>query len=253
MKILYVGDMYSSNSITYLKKLLPMLKEKYNYNLLMVNGENITHGRGLSKKHYKELMELNVSVISMGNHTFGQKEILDYIDEVNNLCRPANYNAPGKGYVTINYNGKNITVINLLGRVYFEMSLDNPFKVAKEIIQNVPSDYYIIDFHAEATSEKIALGYYLDGIAHAVIGTHTHVQTSDERVLPNKTLYISDIGMTGPLEGVIGVDRNVIISRFVNGFSEPNKVATGKMQFNAVLLDFTILDKPKITRIHIEE
>ena len=194
---------------------------------------------------------MGVSAITMGNHTFSNKEIEELLKEDSKICIPANYPSnPKNGYLTIKYNDKTLTIINLLGRVFVNIPLDCPFKKAKEIIDNVKSDYYLVDIHAEATSEKKALGYYLDGINGAVVGTHTHVPTCDEEVLEKGTLYITDVGMTGPREGVIGVDKDLIINRFLDGRQVKKTPAKGKMQLNAVILDF---DNKKIERINIKE
>ena len=154
-------------------------------------------------------MEMGVSSITMGNHVWGQKSLADYIDSAH-ICRPANYNdAPGKQYDLINIIGKTLMVMNFLGRTFMDANLDNPFTLAKKLIETVKPDYSFIDFHAEATSEKIAFGHYLDGIASVIVGTHTHVPTADERSLPKGTLYISDVGMTGPLNGIIGLKEKL--------------------------------------------
>lgn len=251
MKILFVGDIYGEAGRNYFKENLPVLKETYKPNLIIVNAENsANNGRGITDKYYKELMEMGVSSITMGNHVWGQKSLVDYIDNAH-ICRPANYHdAPGKQYDLINYNGKTLMVMNLLGRTFMDANLDNPFTLAKKLIETVKPDYSFIDFHAEATSEKVAFGHYLDGIASVIVGTHTHVPTADERSLPKGTLYITDVGMTGPLNGIIGVKREIVINRFLNGFTIPNEVEEGKRQLNAVLVD---LNQNSIQRIHIQE
>lgn len=250
MKVLFIGDIYGKAGRETLSKYLPYLKQTYGPNIVIVNGENsANNGRGINEDYYKELMKLGVSAVTMGNHVWGQRTLANFIDEAN-IARPANYlKAPGKRFLTINYNEKKLLVINLLGRTFMDANLENPFVVAKNILTTEKYDYAFIDFHAEATSEKIALGHYLDGLATAIVGTHTHVQTADERVLPKGTLYITDVGMTGPLNGIIGVNKEIVINRFLNGFTKPNKVEDGDKQLNAVLMDF---DLKKITRIHLE-
>lgn len=252
MKILFIGDIYGQPGRKILFDNIEKLKSDYKPNLIIANAENSAHGRGITKVIYKEFMSAGIHLLTMGNHTFGNRQIYELFEEENiNIIRPCNYqNISGVGYKVINYNSKKVLVINALGRVYFNLSIENPFTMVKEIIENTPHDYAIVDFHAEATSEKIAFGHYLDGIASAVIGTHTHIPTADERVLPNGTLYITDVGMTGPLNGVIGVKKEIIIDRFLNGISSMNQVAEGPAWLNAVLID---LDdkKPKITRIQI--
>lgn len=250
MRILFIGDVYGEPGRKILKKYLPILKKKYNYNFLIVNGENsCNNGRGISLEIYKEFMNLGVNCITMGNHTYGNKELDSFIED-SNVIRPANfYETPGKGYRTFNYNNKKITVINVMGRAFLNIPLECPFKTCDNIIKDLNSDYIIVDIHAEATSEKVALGWYLDGRVSAVVGTHTHIQTADERLLNNNTLYITDVGMTGPRDEIIGVSKEIVITRFLKGYSGPNKVVDGPRQLNGVILD---LDKdPKIERITI--
>lgn len=250
MKILFIGDIYGEPGRRTLKEFLPQLKREHQPNIIIVNAENSAdNGRGITDKYYKELMSMGVTTITMGNHVWGQSSLKNYIDEAH-ICRAANFNtAPGKPYDLINYNGKTLLVMNLLGRTYMEANLNNPFLVAKDILETVKPDYSLIDFHAEATSEKIAFGYYLDGLASVIVGTHTHIQTADERILPRGTIYITDVGMTGPLNGVIGVKQSIVINRFLNGFTTPNEVAEGDRQLNGVIID---LDLKTIKRIHLE-
>ena len=249
MKILFIGDIYGQPGIDILEKYLPQLKRTYKPNIIITNAENAAFGRGINKKIYKQLMSMGVSMITMGNWTFGNKELFEFIDDAN-IVRPINYkNAPGSGYKILNYNSKKILIINALGRTFMNANLEDPFTQTKQLIAKIKPDVSFLDFHAEATSEKVAIGHYLDGICDCVVGTHTHIQTADNRVLPKGTLYISDVGMTGPLNGIIGVDKNIVIPRFLNGFSTPNKVAGGAVQLNGVIID---LDKKNIERIHIE-
>lgn len=249
MKILFIGDVYGEPGVEMIENHLPELKQIHKPNLTIVNAENAAHGRGITKQIYKRLMNLGVSAITMGNWTWGNKELFEFIDDVN-IIRPFNYkNAPGKGFVTLKYNDKKICIINALGRTFMNTNLDDPFTGIKDIIESEKADISFVDFHAEATSEKVAMGHYLDGIADVVVGTHTHVQTADERKLPKGTLYITDVGMTGPLDGVIGVDKDIVLNRFLNGFSTPNKVSDGPKQLNGVIIDLT---KKTIKRIHIE-
>lgn len=254
MRILYIGDIFGEEAIAYLKRNLLQIKQDNRINIVFANGENVTNGRGISQNHYQELMRLGISCISMGNHTFSNRQIKDFIEN-SKIARPANYHsAIGKGYQLIKYNDKTIAVINLLGRVYMNnMSLDCPFQTLEKLLNEIIADYVIVDFHAEATSEKIALALAFDGRVSAVVGTHTHVPTADNRVLPNGTLFISDIGMTGPLNGVIGDNANTIIERFKTGVFEPSKVETGKQQFNAVILEINENNKNNITRINLTE
>ena len=254
MKILYFGDIVGKKGLNFLVKILPSIKNKYKPNLVFVNGENVTNGKGLNFKDYKKLLSLNVSGITMGNHTFRNKEINEFIDN-SKIARPLNLiGAKGNGYIDINYNGKIITVVNLIGsiNVKMDMEITNPFVAIDEFINKHKFDYLIVDIHAEATSEKIALAHYLDGKALAVLGTHTHVQTNDARILPNGTMYITDIGMTGALDGVIGVKKEIIIDRFKDNGMLPFKLEEdGRSQINGVLLEAGI--KSKIEIIHLED
>ncbi len=249
MKVLFIGDIYGRPGLDMLGEHIHDLKQTYKPHIIIVNGENAANGRGMTLKIYKELMSLGIHAITMGNWVWGNRELFEFIDG-SNIVRPINFReAPGKGYLTINFNGKKLLVINALGRTFMNANMLCPFTTVKEIIQSEQADYSFVDIHAEATSEKVALGHYLDGIASVVIGSHTHIQTADERVLPQGTLYMTDVGMTGPLNGVIGVTKEIVLDRFLNGFSIPNEVAPGPRQLNAVMID---LAKKTINRIHIE-
>ncbi len=249
MKILFIGDVFGAPGLEMISDNLDELKQLHRPNLIIVNAENAANGRGINLKIYKKLMSLGVHVITMGNWVWGNKEIYNFIDD-SNIVRPLNFcNAPGKGFLTMNYNGQKVLIINAVGRTSMNPNVSNPFTDIADVIKKQEADYIFIDFHAETTSEKVALGHYLDGVADVIVGTHTHVQTADERVLPKGTLYITDVGMTGPLNGIIGVKQEVVLDRFLNGFSMPNEVANGARQLNAVIID---LAKKKIKRIHIE-
>ena len=254
MRILFIGDIVGKYGLDYLKSKLPQLRNDYKPNLVVVNAENTTNGKGLNFRDYKELMSLNISALTMGNHTYRNQEINDFIDD-SKIARPMNIlNQKGLGYIDINFNGKIVTIINLMGLIHMDTSyeLDNPFKVVDEFLKSHKSDYIIIDMHAEATSEKLAMAHFLDGRVDAVVGTHTHVQTSDARVLPNNTLYITDLGMTGPLNGILGVKKEIIIDRLVNDGKEVFKLDESNVcQLNGVLL--TLGDKPSIKLIHLEK
>lgn len=250
MKILFIGDIYGPNGLKMYEENIESLKQKYRPNIIIVNGENTTNGRGLNKSDYLRLMKTGVSAITMGNWTYGNSDLLNFIDN-SKVIRPANIiNAPGEGFKIINFNGKTILVINLIGRVFMDPNTDNAFLLADKIIEENPSDYVFIDFHAEATSEKVAFGHYLDGKVNAIVGTHTHVQTNDDRVLPKGTLYISDVGMTGPRDGVIGVNKEIVINRFLTGYFQPNGVDNGPRQLNGVFMN---LDFKTIEKINIKE
>ena len=240
MRILAVGDLIGNAGIQKLKKEIGKLRETEKIDFVIVNGENSAEGMGVTQKNFDDILSCNVNCITMGNHTWGKKDIFKFIDHPK-LIRPANYpkGVVGKGYGIYNSGNKNIAVINLIGRVDINVLSENPFLIAKEIINNINKDVDMIfvDFHAEATAEKIAMGYFLDGKVTAIFGTHTHVQTADEKILPKGTAYISDIGMTGPKNSVIGMDIGVSIKRFETTLPERYKIATGECMLNAVIFD----------------
>lgn len=251
MKILFVGDIYGEPGRKMLLNNLEELKQTYRPNIIIVNAENsANNGRGITQKFYKELMQAGVHSITMGNHVWGQNELTEFIYD-SRVVRPINFiEAPGKGHDVIKYNNQTLLVVNALGRTFMNANLESPFFEIEKVIDAVKTDYVFVDFHAEATSEKVALGHYLDGKASVVVGTHTHIQTADERVLPKGTLYITDVGMTGPLDGIIGVEKDIVIKRFIHGHSAPNQVAITRNQLNAVIID---LKQKTIKRIHLED
>lgn len=232
MKVLAVGDLIGSAGIKKLKSELPKIREQENIDFVIVNGENSAEGMGITEKNFKDILDAKVDVITMGNHTWGKKDIFKFIDHPK-LIRPANYakGVVGKGYNIYTCQNKKIAVINLIGRVDINVLSENPFLVAKEIVEKLQKevDMIFIDFHAEATAEKIAMGYFLDGKVTAIFGTHTHVQTADEKILPKGTGYITDIGMTGPKNSVIGMDIAVSIKRFETTLPERYKMANRRM------------------------
>ncbi len=240
MKILAVGDLIGSVGIKKLRSVLPELRKKNSIDFVIVNGENSAEGMGMTEKNFKDILQENVDVITMGNHTWGKKDIFKFIDHPK-LIRPANYpkGVVGKGYNIYSCKNKKIAVINLIGRVDMNILSENPFIIVKEILQEIQdkTDIIIVDFHAEATAEKIALSYFLDGKVTAVYGTHTHVQTADEIILEKGTAYITDIGMTGPKKSVIGMDVQASIKRFETTLPERYKIATGECIFNGVIFD----------------
>ena len=256
MKILAIGDLVGTAGINELKNKLPQIREKENIDFIIVNGENSAEGMGITEKNFKDVLEQNIDVITMGNHTWGKKDIFKFIDHPK-LIRPANYpkGVVGKGYNIYNCKNKKIAVINLIGRVDINVLSENPFIIAKDIVEKIQNqvDIIIVDFHAEATAEKIAMGYFLDGKVTAVYGTHTHVQTADETILENGTAYITDIGMTGPKKSVIGMDIEASIKRFETTLPERYKIATGKCMLNGIILDINDeTNKVKnITRIRL--
>ena len=256
MKILAVGDIIGETGIKELKNKLYQIRQKEEIDFVIVNGENAAEGMGITEKNFNDMISQNVDVITMGNHTWGKKDIFNFIDHPK-LIRPANYpkGVVGKGYGIYECKNKKIAVINLIGRVYINVLSENPFLTAKSIIKKIKDkvDIIIVDFHAEATGEKITMGYYLDGMVTAVFGTHTHVQTADEKILPKGTAYISDIGMTGTKNSALGMDISVALKRFETALPERYKVASGEGMLNGVIYD--IDDKTNkvktITRINL--
>ncbi len=251
MNILAVGDIVGTIGVKELQKRLQKIKSEYNVDFAIVNGENAAEGMGITLKNFKDILSAGADCVTMGNHTWGKKEIFSFIDEPK-LIRPANYpkSVCGKGYNIYKCKDKKIAVINALGRAEISIMLDNPFEVVREIIQKIKPEVDIImfDFHAEATAEKKAMAYYLDGEITAIFGTHTHTQTADEQILEKGTAFITDIGMTGPKNGVIGMDKDAALKRFTTSLPERYKIATGEAMFNSVL--FEIDDNTnKVTKI----
>jgi metallophosphoesterase (TIGR00282 family) len=220
VKILFIGDIIGRPGRLALGKVLPGLRQKLAPDLVIANAENSASGFGLTERVYEDLTEnLKIDILTSGNHIWDKKEIIDIIESLPKLVRPYNYpgnSIPGNGFTVVSVRGIKVAVGNLLGCVFMG-TYDSPFYAADRMLQAIPEDVKIkfIDMHAEATSEKKALGWYLDGRISAIVGTHTHVQTSDERILPKGTAYITDAGMTGGIDSVIGVDKDKIIQRFL--------------------------------------
>jgi len=240
MKILFIGDVVGSPGREMVKEYLPKLKEKYRPHLTIINGENAASGKGITEKIYKQFMEWGAQVITMGNHTWDKKEIFEFIDDAKYMIRPANFpkGTPGKGIIYMNINGVEVAIINLQGRTFLP-AIDDPFLKVDELIEEAKkrTNIIFIDFHAEATSEKQAIGWYVNGSASAVVGTHTHTQTADERILPQGTAYITDVGMTGPYDGILGVDRDAVIKRFLTSLPVRFEVTkNGRTQLGAVVI-----------------
>lgn len=219
MKVLFVGDVVGSIGRKMLIESLPALKSKYRPQLTIVNGENAAAGRGITEKIYKEFLQAGVDVITMGNHTWDNRDIFEFIgNEKIKMIRPANFpeGTPGLGYKIIQINQHKIAVINVQGRVFLN-ALDDPFRKMDAILEEIgdETNCIFVDFHAEATSEKQAMGWYLDGRVSAVVGTHTHIQTNDARILPQGTAYLTDAGMTGAYDSILGVERHIILEKFL--------------------------------------
>lgn len=240
MRILAVGDLVGESGVKKLKEIVPKLKKEKKIDFIITNGENSAGGMGITEKNFKDILEAGTNVITMGNHTWGKKDIFKFIDAPQ-LLRPANYpkGVVGKGIGIYECKGKKIAVMNLIGRVDVNILSENPFIIAKEMVDEIKNqvDIIVIDFHAEATAEKIAMARYLDGKITALFGTHTHVQTADEEIFPEGTAYITDIGMTGPKNSVIGMDIRASIKRFETTLPEKYKLAEGECIFNAVIFE----------------
>jgi hypothetical protein len=241
VRILFIGDIVGSPGRKIVEERLADLIATERLDLVIANSENAASGFGITPRLAEELLRAGVEVLSGGNHSWDRKEILDFIPHEPRLLRPANYPAgsPGSGvYRGTARNGAPYAVLCLQGRVMMA-SNDDPFRAADSELTKLPAEIKIIfvDIHAEATSEKQAMGWYLDGRVSAVVGTHTHVATADEHILPGGTAYITDVGMTGPHDSVIGMDKTAIIKRFLDGMPARFEVATGDVQMNAVLVE----------------
>ena len=241
MKIFIIGDIVGNIGVNKVRQVLPEYIKKEHIDFVIANGENSADGMGITSQIFENLLKAGVNVVTMGNHTWGKKDIFSIIDN-QKLLRPANYpkDVPGNGYGIYECGEKTICVINLIGRVDMNVLSENPFIVVKDIIKDVENiaDIIIIDFHAEATAEKIAMGYYLDGEVTCVFGTHTHVPTADEKILEKGTAYITDLGMTGPKNSVIGMDTQASIKRFVTTLPERYKISEEKESFlNGCILE----------------
>ena len=241
MRILFIGDIVGSPGRRIVHDRLADLVEHHHIDLVIANGENSASGFGITPRIAEDLLGNGIQVLTGGNHSWDRKEILDYLPHQPRLLRPANFpeGNPGSGlYAGVAKNGSKFAVLNLQGRVFLP-AIDDPFKKADAVLATVPADvaFVLVDMHAETTSEKIAMGWYLDGRVTAVVGTHTHVATADERVLSGGTAYITDVGMTGPHDGVIGMDRPGIIKKFLDGLPARFEVATGDVQMNAVVIE----------------
>ena len=241
MRILFIGDIVGSPGRQIVSDRLADIVSQRQIDLVIANGENAASGFGITPRLAGELLGMGIDVLTGGNHSWDRKEIHEYMPQQPRLLRPGNFpeGTPGSGTFTGNAkNGVKYAVLNLQGRVFLA-PIDDPFRKADAELAKLPADVDIIlvDLHAETTSEKIAMGWYLDGRVTAVVGTHTHVTTADERVLPQGTAYITDVGMTGPHGGVIGMDREAIIKRFLDGLPARFEVASGDVQMNCVLIE----------------
>lgn len=246
MRILFIGDIFGRPGRTIVQERLKGLVREHSIGLIIANGENSAAGFGITPSLAEDLFELGVDVITTGNHVWDKREILDYFeignannsDPARRLLRPANYppDMPGWGMYEGKKNGVPYAVINLQGRI-FMASNDDPFRKADQLLKEIQAKVIFVDIHAEATSEKVALGWYLDGRVTAVVGTHTHIPTADERVLPKGTAYITDVGMSGPYDSVIGVQKELVVGKFLSNMPVRFEPATGDVRLCAVVVD----------------
>jgi len=241
MKILFIGDIVGEPGRCAIEKLLPRMRSTEKIEFVVANAENIAGGSGVTPMLADGMFEHGVDVITSGDHIWKRKEIFDKLETDKRLLRPANYpkEDPGSGCTVVrSESGIDVGVINLVGRVFMQ-AVDCPFKTAKEAVEKIKDKarIIIVDMHAEATSEKVALGYYLDGSVSAVCGTHTHIQTADEKILPGGTAFISDVGMTGPFSGIIGRKKEQILTRFLTQMPTKFEMAEGDIQLHGVVID----------------
>ena len=241
MKLLFIGDIVGKVGRITTKALLQTVVDRYKIDFVVANGENAAGGFGITDKIVSEILGYGIHVITTGNHVWDKKEFIAQISKENRLLRPLNYPPGVPGYGSVIYtlsNGEKIGVLNISGRVFMS-NIDCPFRTAEAEVDRLGSalKVIIIDFHAEATSEKIAFGYFMDGKVSAIIGTHTHVQTADEKILPGGTAYISDVGMTGPENSVIGIEKEQVLHRFLTNIPVRFEAAKGVGIFSAVVVD----------------
>ena len=253
MNILVIGDIVGTPGMEALRRNISKLKQEFNIDFTIANGENSADGMGITLKILKDMYALGVDVVTMGNHTWGKKEIFSFIDDEDRLIRPANYTKGicGKGYTILLCKNLKIGVMNLIGRVDTGGSYDSPFEVADEEIEKMKkdgADIIIIDFHAEATAEKKALAYYLKDKVNVLFGTHTHVQTNDDTIYESGMGYITDVGMTGPKDSIIGMAPEAALKRFLTQIPERYACATGEPMLNAVVFEFDENNK-RVTKI----
>lgn len=248
MKVLFIGDIVGRSGRRAVANLLPELANEYSWDLCIANAENAAGGKGITPAIAEELLAYGIDVLTMGNHTWDNKDIFQFIDSAPYLVRPANYpiEVPGQGYTVVEKKGKKIAVLNLSGQVFMD-PMDCPFAKADQLISSLSDcDHIFIDFHAEATAEKVGFARYVDGRAAAVVGTHTHIQTADEQLLPRGTLYITDVGATGAIDSVLGMEVEPVLKRLTTKMPQRFVAARGPAMLCAVWMD---LAEKKISRL----
>ena len=258
MRLLVVGDVVGRLGRKAFARYTRELKEKYKSDLVIVNGENSAGGKGISRKSLDELYRAGADIVTSGNHVWDNREINGFIDDEPYLVRPANYpeGAQGKGWCIYPFKSANLAVVNMSGRTFMP-DMDCPFQKIEEVLSEIgqEADIILLDFHAETTSEKMAMGFYLDGRVQAVVGTHTHIQTADERILPQGTAYITDLGMVGPWNSVLGVKPEIIIQKFTTCRPVRFDLAEGPAVYSAVVIDIDTNTKKAVSieRVMIRE
>ncbi|WP_025702517.1 TIGR00282 family metallophosphoesterase [Paenibacillus forsythiae] len=237
MKVLFIGDVVGNTGRKALRETLPSLKSKYQPHIIVVNGENAAAGRGITSAIANEFFNWGVHGITMGNHTWDNKNIFEFIDDEPRMVRPANFppGTPGQGYTVVKGNGKQLAIVNLQGRTFLP-AIDCPFRVGEEIVEELRRQHkcILVDFHAEATSEKIAMGWFMDGRASIVVGTHTHVQSNDDTILPGGTAYLTDAGMVGSREGILGMEKDAVLYKFTTQLPSRFVVDEGKWMLHGL-------------------
>ena len=242
MNILCIGDIVGKPGRAAVRGLLQDLKKEYKVDFVIANAENAAGGSGVTSRLAKQLFDTGCDVLTLGDHVWDQKELEEYLNQADYLIRPANFpnGVPGKGYcVKRNSSGVRVGVINIIGRTFMRHQVNCPFRELQNIVNNIKDlvDVLIVDMHAEATSEKVAMGHFIDGQVAAIVGTHTHIQTADEKILPKGTAYITDLGMTGPYDSVIGQNKEIIIKRFLTSLPIRFSVAEGDIKLHGVVMD----------------
>jgi metallophosphoesterase (TIGR00282 family) len=239
VRILFIGDIFGKPGRKAVRKLLPGLRQQHAPDVVIANGENMAGGAGITRDTAREMFDLGIAVLTTGNHVWDQREAIEYLAEDVPILRPINYppGVPGSGCIEIEVGKHRLAVINVQGRVFMR-PLDDPFRAMDDLLAQLrDTNHILVDLHAEATGEKQALAFHLDGRVSAVVGTHTHVTTADARVLPKGTAYITDVGMVGPLDSVIGVQPGPVIQRYMTQMYHRHETARGPVAFNAVLID----------------
>jgi 2',3'-cyclic-nucleotide 2'-phosphodiesterase len=255
VRILFLGDIVGQPGRSIVEAWMPKLIERFHPDLTIANAENIANGRGITHRLAEALFDAKIDILTMGNHVWDHKDIFNFITDERRIVRPANYpgQAPGTGYTIVKAGGTEVAVINLLGRTFMG-DFDSPFTVIDAILQEVgkTTNHIFIDFHAETTSEKLALAWHVSGRVSAVIGTHTHVQTADARILPGGTAYLTDVGMCGPYDGIIGIKRELVIQKFLTQMPVKFEIETGPAQLHAVVIDLSEKGRAQsMTRISV--